>query len=1715
MIKPFIHNNRGMALLTVVALLSFFAVIGTAFVFTMRLEEQTARNFERTTRIGEVSGLGAEVAAASLAGSFIDPDGIPGSGDEPKYFDSEMDNWYFGFAGSLDQNSHYTALGRVARINPLTVGLPSLKDANSIGDLKNGVANRFYRLGVDEDPPGDLNGDGYPGVAGWDDDGDGYADYEDPDVIAGIIRAAIDPTFIYNPANDDDEDGLSDEDGRDFELPWGEGLDADDDALGVVDESGKLNINWSGNLSFEGYHRHHQGATTFEIDPTMYFIARGVSVNTATQLTRNLVLFRHGLRSAANMGNLNAMAPGLALVDDNGNDNSQILRIDPETLRTDAERVTGDGVDNDGDLLIDEADEFFIGGGPIPGKPVMGANDRLIFGDGIDNDADGDIDEEGEGIDEPAEYHPDVLRGDDTLFDTLEKLRLVPAAAGATFSDTYSGSVTYYQLVKDYLTVYSSARPLNPDLEARRQAIYINLLSNYTPWSDISRPLTLDEILSLQVDNDGDWRAQRDGRRPSDDYNRNGKPDFDWDGSDNSSEIPGDGIDNDGDGRIDEEDADFNQDGLDNYDPEYHLNEDPPGDANGDGYPGIGAGTQLANRLGGNAEDDDGDGLADFDDPEVKRAMSDSRSDGRLNDRLDNNWNHYRWLTDRIDNDFDGLVDETYEYEIAMGFDNPADEGVDEFLLRYADLPQSLRDQLEDRIENVQKYPHRASLQNYPLETYYSSFDDDEDGRMDEDPPEFDLLVHLADNIDQLSLTQRTVLPTGTREQADGVTTLDVPRYNPREVREAYDPDTRTARIGLPDQEAHPEFFVPGGEPNEDGIDSAYNFPPPATEYDRHKGKGPVNHVYEGSEGVFINEVMVRPVIVLQAEHAQLTNIISIYPPYASSEEDDWPSIDPDSNVLDGFFRLQGPHPGGGTYGDGTYYYVFDDPNDYPDPISGLSARGDVFPPPRPEAAQWDFGFDSDIEIPQGAYNIYFYQSMNTVKDRITEATVAISFDGALYTPAYTKVMKWNDEGKPFNLNVDYIQVPGFASAPKRFTVYMEVAANSSPGEFSFDRVELVHRDLQYVELVNYSSRAVDMSDYSIGFQIEREAGIDPIRIGDLRSDSSGPAGDYWINPYGLEEEDPTHLMVIYISKTYMDRAYPGFTNLPPEVGKLQFPSMALNLFGDTTRLYSELIQNATDEADYNPATRVLELYNPAGEIVDSFEISYRVRTGNSCGFLTQQRGNPTEGKYEYDDARGGLGKKRIPRRLYLWDADIMFSDRDNDPDNANDLVGARMEHYWDDDPKYPGQLAFSFADLEKNPQPSGPADRPSQNEHIDAVWFAFNLSRRFPDLDFTETNERYYLDVSMVAAPWAPIDPTTGEPCRIVGYVVVDVTGDLPWAAGAGAGVDAAIAENLGDPADTFLLESGDYWKTVEVVAPDFTSASMNDDTYLVLMIVNPYDPLTELEKMKRIRLLAVDLMDHDQKGPKDTPAVLSLRGGTPGVPSFAPVTGLPLVYDGRFASPGDLWRVAASGPEWILSATDIGQLANRISARYQSDVPGLINVNTAPISVLTALPWLPPRFFGTAPAASLDINLRYEFHALIAHRLVEGRSEFSAAGRNEKDVDDDNDGFIDEGPYEEIGDILRVLRDPWLGTLLERRMAGNPIDPDFRWDVNEQMAAFARVSGLITTRSSVFTATSRGRITELRDRTEQIAIPGKRADDKITAVVAEDTVIKTILRD
>ncbi|MBD3291272.1 T9SS type A sorting domain-containing protein [candidate division KSB1 bacterium] len=102
--------------------------------------------------------------------------------------------------------------------------------------------------------------------------------------------------------------------------------------------------------------------------------------------------------------------------------------------------------------------------------------------------------------------------------------------------------------------------------------------------------MTSKETLPKESDDDGDWTA-------ADDLNGNGEPDSDWDGPD----------------------ADANGDGVFDYDPEPHIDEDPVGDISSDFIDNDFDGLidEWDDDLDGDAvpgsNDDDGDGLEDED----------------------------------------------------------------------------------------------------------------------------------------------------------------------------------------------------------------------------------------------------------------------------------------------------------------------------------------------------------------------------------------------------------------------------------------------------------------------------------------------------------------------------------------------------------------------------------------------------------------------------------------------------------------------------------------------------------------------------------------------------------------------------------------------------------------------------------------------------------------------------------------------------------------------------------------------------------------------------------------------------------------------------------------------------------------------------------------------------------------------------------------------
>ncbi|HPA45606.1 MAG TPA: hypothetical protein PK395_07550 [bacterium] len=886
------RTEQGIALLTVLALLTVFGLILLGFTYSLRLEELTVLSYTETSKVTEAAeaGIGGGLSLVDTELAATNGKYVLGK-KQPRYTSRNDASLKVGVAGFLSNDTSFDA--RSARYNPWSTA------------VKRGTSLPIAApLGIDEDPPGDTTGpmnargvmtaDGFPGFAGVDDNLDG----------------AIDNGNL----SDDDEDGQVDEDPLDLRrdghfFPQGTGFDADGDAQGVFDESGKININYAGNTSGDGNgYSYGQGATPFELDLAVFL--HGRMIQQADEMAKRIVNYRQG---NVNGGGSSYAAPGTS-GDDDGDNSKDIQEVRPlsevfENVNQQTEYalhvLVGNGKDDDGDGLVDEEDERYIGasdesdGQPahrIPQAGELSESEVLAFrlGDRIDNDGDGMIDEQDEGIDEPDEFTPNSPRGDDHPFATLDETTVLFQLGAVTLSK-----------IENFATVYSEADQISPSLSAEGVEflkLNPNLLSN---WGTVDTEevgsdfqygpkLSIRDFFAMHVDNDGDWQALGEGPgngidergdgqtddkigdginqkdddgdglidEPSDDWDRNGYPSADFDrygepdvgapyyignsvdddrdgqtdegrntqdrsehrlrglGDDDRPRMEsnrtdllagmvqeGNGADDDGDGVIDDT-GDFNGDWMISYDPEWHLNEDPDGDANGDGYPGIGVSTtapegsaagdlaverqstklraQNANERLTSFADDDGDGFADFRDPQVIAAMY--RADGDL-----------------VDNDGDGEVDE-------------------------------------------------------PGERYIAAWDDDEDGRMDEDPPEFQLILNMLDYIDQPFPT-----PVSGDPDVQAVLRLqleDLVLVDPPSVFNFKNGITSTRQRAF---EMNPQFL---SGPNrqqkallENEMDLLLPNPPEVT--------NPVT--YRGVEGVRINEALVKPMIRLEAEQTLTT----------------------------------------------------------------------------------------------------------------------------------------------------------------------------------------------------------------------------------------------------------------------------------------------------------------------------------------------------------------------------------------------------------------------------------------------------------------------------------------------------------------------------------------------------------------------------------------------------------------------------------------------------------------------------------------------------------------------------------------------------------------------------------------------------------------------------------------------------------------------------
>ncbi len=792
------HSRRGIAMLTVLVILTILAMFATAFVQQVRLQLSTAKQTSTRQIVGDLTASASDLPRAEFNTILFGPDGVPFTGDEARPYVSLVDQWHSGLSGLLsveDLRSVYDT--RRWFFNHRNLYPNSV--AKEIFHIHNGGtwemvqlngqalnANQFIaRLGIDEDPPGDLSLDGKPGFRLIDDNLDGVADN------AGYS------------ANDDDEDGLAEEDGYDVRAlilgktgnPFGNvrhmadrldnlmmGWDKDGDYVGIDPATARLNINIAGNQNGQsGFHAYHQGRYASELDLESFLVCC-LGQNLGLQVAHGfggggfpgIIRYRQGADTF----------PGVAVFDDNGNKPQSASVSD--TLNPKLNRI-----DDDNDGLTDEEDEMpaaFTGYSNKDGVSYVNglssdlfdnrANRADILSNGKDDDSNDVIDDIFEidygallgdpSIDElaenrPSKPFPDGSGGYDTPFSSREQLGNLLVDNQGEPLRVVSGGPTIMEIMGNSITTQSSAprqrkdTNSSPDPYYNRRKLNPNLLMEQVPVGINTAHPSLSDFLSLAaLDNDADWGSNRVETKNGintlvlDDRNKNQLPDGDWDGLAETNQI--DGVDDDRDG-LPDDNGDSNRDSLIAYDPEPRINEDPP-----KFLTVTPADLVLQAQL---TKDPVDPGLNRNDRPIQSMPYGSNTFAG---DGVDNNGNWARWMSDGIDNDGDGLTDETKldDYrEIRKSISDPEeawamaqDEGIDEMDEFYFESWDDDKDQA--RITSVN--PAGPIPTPVPIR------------RMDEDPVDAVFLANLVDSIDMAKSPAEVNDPAD--ERVDGVTTV-------------------------------------------------------------------------------------------------------------------------------------------------------------------------------------------------------------------------------------------------------------------------------------------------------------------------------------------------------------------------------------------------------------------------------------------------------------------------------------------------------------------------------------------------------------------------------------------------------------------------------------------------------------------------------------------------------------------------------------------------------------------------------------------------------------------------------------------------------------------------------------------------------------------------------------------------------------------------------
>jgi hypothetical protein len=484
-------SDSGAVLIVVLGILALLTVMAVSFVFATRLSLRASESYLRTITATDIAEAGAAAAIYTLradkmfrTGDLEDPTVTP-----TQTYDSLRDLWRQRFSAPVVLQYEYApAEPSFDFDSPLPIIVTNTSPYDTTPYRQDVSANVLAidtgnnRLYIDS-----------ASTALWK-----YTDASNRDTITVWQDSTLQfsAPLAASPSKpnevDLDDDGTND-------AVWHNYYDENGDLIGryavlIQDESSKININVSGNLSAIGAtandyttynHASNEGWSTFEISIENGLNTTGFSSTPPAH--KKIVLYRNGLAGAlsgatltagdagnriyaAGQGDLDATTYDAAnLNDDDDNFNRFFYGHDGIDNDGDGKLDYNDGFDNDGDGFVDEKDEaptYADDDGmnePEEFRPLRPFRERPgvvtnLDYDTLDNDADGITDETNEADDQPI-----------LALEQLEDAQGVSLSGflAGTVSTNFDGATNTSIERRNFISTLSFDRDLTRDNELR------------------------------------------------------------------------------------------------------------------------------------------------------------------------------------------------------------------------------------------------------------------------------------------------------------------------------------------------------------------------------------------------------------------------------------------------------------------------------------------------------------------------------------------------------------------------------------------------------------------------------------------------------------------------------------------------------------------------------------------------------------------------------------------------------------------------------------------------------------------------------------------------------------------------------------------------------------------------------------------------------------------------------------------------------------------------------------------------------------------------------------------------------------------------------------------------------------------------------------------------------------------------------------------------